>query len=409
MFHHLSLTALFTVLVSGGTIWAQIGEAPRIGRQPALGNAGLWPNSFEPSKPVALPNRITQPVAMSPDAQAVALANLDRSIAQQIADLAKKLDKLLPDELTVLTKTTGWKTADQQALVGALRAGDPTGVYEAWVKGNPLDTAGAELAARQTDAKRLMSRLIQAAEKNPAALQRSLSDFDDALSKVSASTPSVSQLADEVRTLKTWIQARKLVESAIPGKGTVARLPTGDDVTLIFDPSLAVGTAIVLSDHAMLIGHDGHASLMITKGNAAEALGLPIVSGAPLASAGGPELTDGVVILNTAFGTTGSAADPFNLGRTTTHEIGHFLNLRHIWGDLPNCNGDDLVDDTPGAEKPNFKKPTWPHVSCSNGPNGDMFMNYMDYVDDDSMFMFTPGQVARMQATLDGPRKGLVS
>jgi hypothetical protein len=124
---------------------------------------------------------------------------------------------------------------------------------------------------------------------------------------------------------------------------------------------------------------------------------------------GGPVKTDGVVILNTAFGTTGSAADPFNLGRTTTHEIGHFLNLRHIWGDLPNCNGDDLVDDTPGAEKPNFKKPTWPHVSCSNGPNGDMFMNYMDYVDDDSMFMFTPGQVARMQATLDGPRKGLVS
>jgi Pregnancy-associated plasma protein-A len=124
---------------------------------------------------------------------------------------------------------------------------------------------------------------------------------------------------------------------------------------------------------------------------------------------GGPAKSDGVVILYTAFGTTGSAADPFNLGRTTTHEIGHYLNLRHIWGDLPNCNGDDLVEDTPGAEKPNFRKPTWPHVSCNNGPNGDMFMNYMDYVDDDSMFMFTPGQVARMHATLDGPRQSLVS
>jgi hypothetical protein len=124
---------------------------------------------------------------------------------------------------------------------------------------------------------------------------------------------------------------------------------------------------------------------------------------------GGPAQTDGVVILNTAFGTTGSATDPFNLGRSATHEIGHFLNLRHIWGDAPNCEGDDFVADTPPAESPNFKKPTWPHVSCNNGPNGDMFMNYMDYVDDDSMFMFTPGQVARMQTTLDGPRKSLVS
>jgi hypothetical protein len=124
---------------------------------------------------------------------------------------------------------------------------------------------------------------------------------------------------------------------------------------------------------------------------------------------GGPPKTDGVVILNTAFGTSGSATAPFNLGRSATHEIGHFLNLRHIWGDLPNCNGDDLVDDTPGAEAPNFGKPTWPHISCNNGPNGDMFMNYMDYVDDDSMFMFTPGQIARMHATLDGPRASLVT
>jgi hypothetical protein len=123
---------------------------------------------------------------------------------------------------------------------------------------------------------------------------------------------------------------------------------------------------------------------------------------------GGPASTDGVVILNTAFGTKGSAAKPFNLGRSATHEIGHFLNLRHIWGDTPDCSGGDLVDDTPNAETPNFGKPTFPHVSCSNGPNGDMFMNYMDYSDDDSMFMFSPGQVSRMHATLDGPRKSLV-
>ena len=93
------------------------------------------------------------------------------------------------------------------------------------------------------------------------------------------------------------------------------------------------------------------------------------------------------------------------MGRTATHEIGHWLNLRHIWGDTEDCSGSDFVADTPNAEGPNYGKPAFPQISCSNGPNGDMFMNYMDYVDDDAMFMFTPQQVARMQATLDGPRE----
>jgi len=119
---------------------------------------------------------------------------------------------------------------------------------------------------------------------------------------------------------------------------------------------------------------------------------------------GGPAKTDGVVILNSAFGSTGTAAEPFDLGRTATHEVGHWLNLRHIWGDTEDCSGTDFVADTPNAQHPNYGKPRFPHVSCQNGPNGDMFMNYMDYVDDDAMFMFTAQQVVRMQASLDGPR-----
>ena len=122
---------------------------------------------------------------------------------------------------------------------------------------------------------------------------------------------------------------------------------------------------------------------------------------------GGPRATDGVVILNTAFGTTGTAAKPFNLGRSATHEVGHWLNLRHIWGDTEDCSGGDFVADTPNAETPNFGKPRFPHISCGNGPNGDMFMNYMDYVDDDAMFLFTSQQVVRMHTALDGPRKTL--
>jgi hypothetical protein len=123
---------------------------------------------------------------------------------------------------------------------------------------------------------------------------------------------------------------------------------------------------------------------------------------------GGPAATDGVVIRHSAFGTTGTAAAPFNLGRTATHEVGHWLNLRHIWGDDgTGCAGSDLVADTPNQGSENVGVPTFPHISCGNGPNGDMFMNYMDYVDDVAMVMFTAGQVTRMQATLDGMRSAI--
>jgi hypothetical protein len=122
---------------------------------------------------------------------------------------------------------------------------------------------------------------------------------------------------------------------------------------------------------------------------------------------GGPAKTDGVVILNTAFGTQGTAKAPFNKGRTATHEIGHYLGLRHIWGDRNDCSGNDFVADTPPARQANMGKPKFPRITCNNGPNGDMFMNYMDYVDDAAMYMFTAGQVARMNATLAGPRRKL--
>jgi hypothetical protein len=125
---------------------------------------------------------------------------------------------------------------------------------------------------------------------------------------------------------------------------------------------------------------------------------------------GGPTDTDGVVILHSGFGTTGTAAAPFALGRTATHEIGHWLNLRHIWGDDgTGCNGSDFVNDTPNAAGPNYGAPAFPHVTCMNGPNGDLFMNYMDYVDDAAMVMFTNEQVTRVQACLDADRASIGS
>ncbi|KAA1246272.1 zinc metalloprotease [Aquimarina sp. RZ0] len=114
--------------------------------------------------------------------------------------------------------------------------------------------------------------------------------------------------------------------------------------------------------------------------------------------------TDGVVISSQYFGTEGSAQAPFNKGRTGTHEVGHWLNLRHIWGD-GNCTKDDFVDDTPISGTPNYGCPNYPTMHCDSN---DMTMNYMDYVDDACMYMFTKGQVERMKAVFaeNGPRKG---
>ncbi len=117
---------------------------------------------------------------------------------------------------------------------------------------------------------------------------------------------------------------------------------------------------------------------------------------------GGDLETDGVVINTMAFGIGGTAQDPFDLGRTATHEIGHYLGLFHVWGNspFPDCNDSDEIGDTPNQLGPNSGKPAFPTRSCPNEANGDMFMNYMDYVDDDTMVMFSKEQVARMQNVL---------
>ena len=125
---------------------------------------------------------------------------------------------------------------------------------------------------------------------------------------------------------------------------------------------------------------------------------------------GGSAATDGVVChVKYLHKNGGCGATPFELGRTTVHELGHFFNLKHINGDS-NC-GDDGVADTPKQDQLHFGCPTHPlHANnCSGSTNGEMFMNYMDYVDDKCMVMFTLGQKTRMQAALSGPRSGLLT
>ena len=121
---------------------------------------------------------------------------------------------------------------------------------------------------------------------------------------------------------------------------------------------------------------------------------------------GGSSATDGVVIDSKYFGVTSNSgpAYPYNLGRTATHEVGHWMNLRHIWGDAT-C-GNDQVADTPSHNAANYGVPTFPHYSTCSGTPVEMTMNYMDYTDDRGMFMFTNGQKSRMAAIFlsGGPR-----
>jgi hypothetical protein len=111
---------------------------------------------------------------------------------------------------------------------------------------------------------------------------------------------------------------------------------------------------------------------------------------------GGSSATDGVVIDSKYFGLSGTASYPYNLGRTATHEVGHWMNLRHIWGDAT-C-GSDLVTDTPTHNTANYGVPTYPHLSTCTGTPVEMTMNYMDYTDDRGMYMFSNGQKTRMAA-----------
>jgi type IX secretion system substrate protein/pregnancy-associated plasma protein-A len=121
---------------------------------------------------------------------------------------------------------------------------------------------------------------------------------------------------------------------------------------------------------------------------------------------GDPASKDGVVISNTVFGITNSGI--YDQGRTAVHEVGHWLGLRHLWGDT-NC-GDDGVADTPPQQTFTNGCPSTVRISCNNGPNGDMYMDYMDFTNDDCLVMFTHGQKQKMRTLFEigGPRHSIL-
>ena len=125
---------------------------------------------------------------------------------------------------------------------------------------------------------------------------------------------------------------------------------------------------------------------------------------------GADRAVDGIVVRYDAFGTIGKVSAPFNLGRTLTHEVGHWMGLKHLWGDQQ-C-GDDGIADTPKQRSGNAGTPVFPKTTtCNNSVEGEMFMNFMDFTNDASMGMFTAGQKTAMRAQFEvnGKRNSLLN
>jgi len=123
---------------------------------------------------------------------------------------------------------------------------------------------------------------------------------------------------------------------------------------------------------------------------------------------GGDPKKDGVVVDFGSFNANLSGSD-YNMGRTAVHEVGHWLNLKHIWGDS-DC-GDDGISDTPKQEIYTVGCPTGVRISCNNGAAGNMYMNYMDFTNDACMNMFSIGQKTRMRSLFaaGGVRESMLS
>lgn len=121
-----------------------------------------------------------------------------------------------------------------------------------------------------------------------------------------------------------------------------------------------------------------------------------------------PDDADGVFIRAPYFGNQNPGMNlSFNLGRTLTHEIGHFLGLLHIWGGidgLGNCEINDFCADTPPTDNFTSGCPSPNPTSCDDRPK--MIENYMDYSHDACMNIFTKDQISRMRTVLENsPRR----
>jgi hypothetical protein len=162
-----------------------------------------------------------------------------------------------------------------------------------------------------------------------------------------------------------------------------------------WDVTKYINVWVINFSPATVIGLTVAPSYTISGGYATDEMGIQICYGTF-----GRRTSPGEYFLPYGSGT------PFDKGRTLSHEMGHFFEMIHVWGDdgglCPGSGGsDDGIPDTPPQADHTYGCPTYPLVdACSGAPNGIMFMNFMDYTDDACMHMFTRDQDSVMYSQL---------
>ncbi|HUY36227.1 MAG TPA: hypothetical protein VMV69_26050 [Pirellulales bacterium] len=241
-------------------------------------------------------NEVIQPVPLTAKRLEAAREDVNKQIRDQTADLKAKVKALFPDEIDALSGTGNWSPEHRNALTKALKSVDPTAAYEAWLVAEPSNTTGAERISRQTAVQRAFNVLEQHAQKDEAE-PKQIADLADALGKLAKIEPTEADVTTNLQILGTWAEIRQILQVTVPEPAGAGKLPTGT-VRLIYNPNLDFGTALVLGETTVMVGTRGRGAVKIGKGNAAEALGLPVIAGAPVDDAEGPLVRNGTLLVN---------------------------------------------------------------------------------------------------------------
>ncbi len=217
---------------------------------------------------------------------------------------------------------------------------------------------------------------------------------------------SDANIAEQIAILNNDFRQRNDTENLIPAVFANLAADVGFEfclagITRTITPTKGIGSSEAIF-HAALGGEDAWDTKKYL--NIWVAARLDDIKGKASSPATAKSTEEDGIVMNTRY--FGINTVPNNAGRTLTHEVGHYFNLLHIWGDTADCSDDDNVEDTPLQKTLHYGCPSYPQLNCDNEP--EMFMNFMDYTNDACVALFTKGQKERMLACLNGMRKGLL-
>ncbi|HUY90636.1 MAG TPA: hypothetical protein VMV10_18000 [Pirellulales bacterium] len=253
-------------------------------------------------------NEVIEPIPLTAQRLAEAQEGVAQQIRDQVEAFRSDVKQVFPDEIDALSGTSKWRPEDRAALLKAIKSIDAAAVYEAWLEAQPADTTGAERIARQTAVKRSFLALEQSAEDGKVT-NDDADALREALDKLAPTEPRAADLTQALAPLSTWVQIQGILDAASPDSAAIGKLPTGK-VTIIRNPNLSLGTAIVLAPDTVMVGNRGRGGVAITKGNAAEALDLPVIADEPVRDAEGSPVDGGVLLIN-----------PSNSGVTVSYQL----------------------------------------------------------------------------------------